>query len=692
MLKMDQIELGVCYYPEHWPKTMWREDLMRMKTHGITTIRAAEFSWTLMEPEEGKYDFSFWDSFLTLAQEMKMKVILCTPTAAPPAWLTEKYPECLNADGDGHLVYHGMRRHVNLNSQVYRFLCCRLTEKMAQHFNQYSCVIGWQLDNEINCDTHEYYSDADHRAFREYLKNRFVSLEDLNEKMGTVFWNQTYTDWEQIHLSRRTNAGLNHGNPHLMLEQKRFISQTVIDFIHLQADIVKKYCGDRFITTSGIFADIDYNRLKDTCLDFIGYDSYPNFAWLKKPSDPGAMMDRDWSFNLAKVRAVSSPFINLEQQSGGLAWIFRNQQPDPKPGQMRLWAWQSIAHGADLVSFFRWRTCSVGTEIYCKGLLDWSNQDSCRIRELDRLNVEIGRLNRAVKTAGETNRASIAVITDYDNVWDGEYDICHGPLRERSTDAWFRALERNHIGFDFVDLRDETPIEKLSAYHGLIYPHAAVMTKRRAELLEKFVYAGGRLIVGGRTGYKDEFGRCLMTPAPGYLSKLLGGHVTDFLTGGPCDGEGRIKWRDRIYPAPMPHDLLKPDGGCHIEGYYQEAVHEGYPALLSNALGEGKTWYVGSGFSEELAQDMLSCLDAVPLGQELLEAPYEVELVRRGRILFALNYSAKAMELTFLKPAADILSGEKLNGKKMLEPYGVIAFDTEDVGAGPQEGLRKAEV
>ena len=154
-IEMEKLTLGVCYYPEHWDRALWKDDLQRMKQYGIEVIRLAEFSWALMEPEEGKYDFSFWDEFLALAAEENMKVVFCTPTATPPAWLSEKYPETLNADGDGNLMYHGMRGQHNLTSPKYLEFCEKITRHMAEHFNKYDCIIGWQLDNEVNCEANE---------------------------------------------------------------------------------------------------------------------------------------------------------------------------------------------------------------------------------------------------------------------------------------------------------------------------------------------------------------------------------------------------------------------------------------------------------------------------------------------------------------------------------------------------------
>ena len=365
LLDGTKIELGVCYYPEHWDKSLWRDDLRRMRENGIGVIRVAEFSWNLFEPEEGRFDDSFWDAFLDLAAECGMRVIFCTPTATPPAWMTEKYPEVLNCDIYGHPVRHGMRKHHNMTSPTYLGFVRRVTEHIAQHYSAHPAVIGWQIDNEVNCETASYHAESDHAAFRAYLREKYGTLENLNRAMGTVFWNQTYTSWDEIHLSRYTLA--NSSNPHMMLEERRFISAAAIRYIGLQAEILKKYRRpEQFITTNGIFGVLDNHRLTREHLDFMTYDSYPNFAFGLDTSKlaPESLRDRETSYNLIRTRSISPRFGIMEQQSGPGGWNTRMIQPAPKPGQLRLWTFQSVAHGADFVSYFRWRTCAFGTEMY----------------------------------------------------------------------------------------------------------------------------------------------------------------------------------------------------------------------------------------------------------------------------------------------------------------------------------------
>ena len=304
--------VGVCYYPEHWPKTIWRDDLMRMKAAGISTVRVAEFAWAIFEPQEGEFSFEFF-SFLDLCKEIGLSVIFGTPTAAPPAWLTEKYPEALNALKDGTLLRHGARRQYNYNSRVYWSLSARIVEQLAQHYGQHPAIIGWQLDNEFNCETDEFYSDADHQAFRMFVKEKYGTLDALNEAWGTVFWSETYTDWSQVYCPRPV---LNDGsNPHLLLDYSRFISESCIRFAGMQADIIRRYKKpEDFITTNGLFTNLDNHRMQNEILDVYTYDS---MNWTKVPQISKTACGHEISLKHARSVRISASWSSRAEEAAG---------------------------------------------------------------------------------------------------------------------------------------------------------------------------------------------------------------------------------------------------------------------------------------------------------------------------------------------------------------------------------------
>ena len=677
ILKGDRLILGACYYPEHWPESMWREDLRRMLDTGIEVIRIAEFAWNKIEPREGVFDYSFFDRFLDMAEEEGMKVIFCTPTATPPAWLTEKYPEALNADIDGTLFYHGARRHYNYNSPIYRELSARITEKSASHYAPRPCVIGWQIDNEVNCETDFFYSESDHNAFRVFLQEKYGTLDELNRAWGTAFWNQTYTDWQEVHAPRKTYT--NSTNPHEVLDYYRFISHSARSFVKLQSDMIAKYkkAGD-FITTNGLFGHLDNHRMTAESLDFMTYDSYPNFAYSQElyAGDSDVMKDRKWSRNLSEVRSISPVFGIMEQQSGANGWNSRMEAPSPRPGQITLWTMQSIAHGADYVSYFRWRTCTMGTEIYWHGILDYSSRENRRLREVRDIHRKLQALGGL---AGSRYQARVGMIRDYDNIWDAQLDIWHGRLERQSQKAFFEAAQLTHTPFDYVYLREDTTPEELAGYTVLFYPHAAILTEKQAKLLERYVENGGILVAGCRNGYKNIDGQCVRDELPGLLSGLTGTAVAEYTPIAPDTGAVFINWDGDRLPASEYVEELEAAPGARTAGVYGQDYYQGSGALIENRFGKGTAYYYGSAYTVDAVKTFLKKLGVASPWAGVVQAPQECELAVRekdGRqYLFLLNYSPKAVGAQLLRPGKNLYTGETVSGSLELGPYGTAVIE-----------------
>lgn len=672
ILNGEGIVLGTCYYPEHWKKELWAEDLSRMLAVGIEVIRIGEFAWNKFEPQEGQFTFDFFDEFLDLAQEKGMKVIFCTPTATPPAWMSAKYPEILNADRDGHLYRHGNRQHYTYNSAKFQEFTRRLTEELGAHYGSHPAIIGWQLDNEFNCSLNEFYAESDTIAFQEFCRKKYRTLDALNEAWGTVFWNQTYTAWEEVDVPRKVPA--DSVNPHRVLDYYRFVSDSACRYAKLQADILRKYLkpGD-FITTNGIFGNLDNHRLTKESLDFMMYDSYPNFAYcLDDYRAEDFLKDRKWSRNLAQVRAISPVFGIMEQQSGANGWVNRMEAPTPRPGQMTLWTLQSIAHGADFVSYFRWRTCTFGTEIYWHGILDYSGRDNRRLLEVADIGDKVKRLDRL---AGAVSGAKVGILQDYDNIWDAQVDSWHARVDRKSGASLFMALQQNHVPFDFVSL----PEADLSGYEVLFYPHAAILTKEGTKKLEDWVAAGGKLVMGCRTGYKDAHGKCVMDYLPGLAAKLVGTDIPEYSFVAPDEGKVMVSWDGERAEAAVFCDQLEAVGEhAKVLARYEGGCFAGAPALVRNAHGAGEAYYFGAAFGVDTAELFLRRLGAAEPYGELLLLPKEVELAVRKKdgtaYLFVLNYQQRAVEIEVKRPMQELLSGQTLNGKLKMKPYEVMVF------------------
>lgn len=668
----DKLNLGTCYYPEHWDRKLWKEDLQRMLDCGIETIRIAEFAWSKIEPQEGIFNYEFFDDFLEVVSETPMKVIFGTPTATPPVWLTEKYPEVLNCRMDGVKYRHGMRRHYNYNSPVYQRLCSVIVEKSAAHYAGHPSVIGWQIDNELNCETDEFYSESDTLAFREFLKEKYETLEKLNKAWGAVFWNQEYTDWEQIYVPRPTIH--NSTNPHRTLDYIRFVSESAVKFCKMQSDILRKYIkpGD-FITTNGMFGHLDNHKMTSEALDVYTYDSYPNFAYClcEDPKHSNSLNDRRWSNKLSEVRSICPHFGIMEQQSGANGWNTRMEAPAPKPGQMMLWTMQSIAHGADYISFFRWRTCTMGTEMYWHGILDYDNRDNRKLEEVKHIKKRV----EAIKTlAGAKFCASFGVIRDYDNIWDAEVDKWHQRLAWESEEEIFIGAQLSHTPFDYVYLLENTEAEELLQYPVLFYPHGLLLSEKKAELLEEYVKRGGVLILGARTGQKDKEGKCIMNPMPGLLAKITGSTVKEFTFVGPADEEVFVNWSGKQMQSGVFNDVLEAVGAqAKVIGTYSSNYYKGNPALIENHYGKGKVLHFGGTFTRENVKEFLRYTEVRNPYADVLEVSKECEICVKEQegayYVFVLNYAAEKQNIVLKRTMTDMDNRECVHGDVVLKPY-----------------------
>ncbi len=676
ILNGDRIIMGTDYYPEHWDKSMWEGDLERMLETGIEVIRIAEFSWNKFEPREGEYTWEFFDEFLDLCKKKGMHVIFCTPTATPPAWMTDKYPEVLNARQDGVLYRHGARRHYNYNSVIYQRFTRNLVERMGEHYAKHPAIIGWQLDNEINCEMNEFYSESDTLAFREFLKKKYGKIENLNTAWGTAFWNQTYTSWGEVYVPRTTLS--NNTNPHEVLDYKRFVSDSACRWAKLQSDILRKYLkpGD-FITTNGLFGDLDNHRMTEESLDFMTYDSYPNMAYGLNSHfiEQNELKDRMWCMNLDEVRSLKGIYGIMEQQSGANGWNTGMEAPTPRPGQITLWTMQSIAHGADYISYFRWRTSTMGTEIYWHGILDYSSRENRRIREIREIHKKFEAIS---ELAGSEYEAKVGVVETYDNKFDAELDVWHGGVENASRMGIYTASQMTHTPVDFVYLRDNTTAESLKKYQVLFYPHAIILDEKQVAVLKEYVEQGGILVFGCRTGLKNENGRCVQEELPGLARKLTGAEVAEFTLVAEEEAPVYADWDGVKVEAAVFNDELEPKEGTKVLASYADSYYKGVPALVEHAVGEGKVLSFGGAFTRETAEIFFDKLGVKAPYQNLVELPEECELAVRAKgeekYLFVLNYSREEQVVEVKKPMKNLYTGEEISGSVKLAGYETLVL------------------
>ena len=676
----DSFLYGVVYYPEQWPEARWDSDLSGIVQTGMNVVRMGEGAWSVWEPEEGRYDFALFDRALELCQKHGLKAIMGTPTYTPPAWLTERYPEVLRASLDGTLLRHGSRRHYNYTSPVYREKSRAITEVLASHYRDHPVVIGWQIDNELNCHLDVSFAESDHEAFRAWCQERYVTLDALNSAWGTAFWSQTYSAWEQVWLPRPT---VTYQNPSLLLDFYRFTSDMTILFGAMQYEILKRIAPHQFVTHNAFqdMTNVDLQEFVRKAVDFVSYDSYPEFR-VCDLTLPRLFRDRFESRLLSRMRGVSSKFMVLEQQSGPSGQIggILNGNPDylhptPRPGQMRLWCWNSIANGADGIVFFRWRSLPYGAEAHWNGLLYHDERNTWRLEEAQRLGQEIRRLSATL--TGTHCASPAAILYDFDNESHARIERVTGQQREAGERAVYQALAERHISADVRALSSLGNEGDLSAYQIVFFPHAHVLKASDIKPLLQYVEEGGTLVFGCWSGYRDRNHWCYDASGRKFYEDFVGVRVADFTVIPPGEASDmRFQLSDAVIEAPIFNEILAPEtDDVSVLASYASNYYAGQPAVTLRRKGQGRVVHFGSFFTPQNATILLEALAIRDPLKEWADIPAEVQATVRTneteRFCFLLNFTNEPKTVTFKKPAFDLLEERELANRAEMPPYGV---------------------
>ncbi|SUZ32769.1 Beta-galactosidase [Roseibaca ekhonensis] len=443
--------LGVCYYPEHWPEAQWHDDAARMVASGLTWVRIGEFAWSRLEPDPGKLEFDWLDRAIDVLGDAGLQVVLGTPTATPPRWMLDRHPDMLAVDADGRPRKFGSRRHYCFSHRGYLAECKRIVALLAERYGRNPHVAAWQTDNEYGChDTILSYSDAARMAFRDWLAQRYQSLDALNRAWGNVFWSMEYAGFDEIDLP---NLTVTEPNPAHVMDFRRFASDQVVAFNRAQVDILRRHTSAPIAHNyMGRETGFDHYAVAAD-LDIASWDSYPiGFLSdrLEASDDHKAAFlrqgDPDFqAFHHDLYRAVGrGRWWVMEQQPGPVNWAPYN--PAPLPGMVRLWTWEAFAHGAETVCYFRWRQAPFGQEQMHAGLLRPDSAPAPGLAEAEAVARELADSPQA-----QAAPADVALVFDYASAWawdtqpqGADFDYV------RLCFAWYRALRRLGLNIDII--------------------------------------------------------------------------------------------------------------------------------------------------------------------------------------------------------------------------------------------------
>jgi beta-galactosidase len=644
------MRLGVCYYPEHWPEDWWADDAQRMAEMGLSRVRIGEFAWSRIEPEPGRFDWGWLDRAIATLAQHGLGIILGTPTATPPKWLVDQMPDMLGVDQNGQPRAFGSRRHYCFSHPGYRAESARITRALAERYGSHPAVVAWQTDNEYGChDTVVSYSAAATKAFRIWLAEKYRDVSALNKAWGNVFWSMEYRGFADIDPP---NLTVTEPNPAHALDYRRFASDQVVAFNRIQSDILRAASPGRDIIHNfmGFFGEFDHHALSSD-LDVASWDSYPlgflDQFWFS-PGDKvryarqGHPDIAAFHHDLYRGCARHGRWSVMEQQPGPVNWAAYN--PSPLPGMVRLWTIEAMAHGAEMVSYFRWRQVPFAQEQMHAGLLRPDRSDDLGAHEARHAAADIATIG-----ALAAPEKSVALLFSYEALWLFETQPQGESFRYfELAFAMYGALRRLGLDVDIVH-----PDAPLDGYAMVVAPSLPILSDRLVARLAAF---GGPVLLGPRSGSKTSNFSIPDSLAPGALQSVMPlkvVRVESFRGGFTLEGDGFAvsRWFEHVETTLVP----------------EIALHEGRGVCFQN----GPFRYLAAWPDDAVLVRLFSAMaNEAGLGTTQLAA--DLRLRRAGELIFAFNYGPEPFNLADIVPGADAF--EFVIGEPILPAAGVAVW------------------
>ncbi|MCC7319997.1 MAG: beta-galactosidase [Rubellimicrobium sp.] len=616
--------LGVCYYPEQWPEGVWPADAARMVALGLTRVRIGEFAWSAIEPEPGRFDWGWLDRAIAVLGGAGLQVIMSTPTAAPPRWLVDRYPDILPVGADGHVRKFGARRHYCFSSTRYRQEAARIATEVARRYGRNDHVVAWQIDNEYgDHDTIHSYSPAAQAAFRDWLAARYGTIGALNAAWGTSFWSMRYNGFDQIELP---NQLVEEPSPTHLMDYLRFSSDQVVAFNRAQTEILRAHSPGRDITHNGMNQNTDYDhRALAADLDVMSWDAYPlgNLIHGRLPEADKARLLRTGDpdqpgFNNDLYRGVGRGRMwIMEQQPGPVNWAAQNQAP--ADGMVRLWTWAAYAHGCEMVAYFRWRQAPFAQEQYHTGMLlpdgtpDQAHDEVARVAAERALLPPLPPRGRAqvALVLDYPSRFALAVLPQAANFRPGHHAL-----------DWYAALRRLGVDLDIIG-----PGDDLAGYRLIVAPDLVIMPE---DFVTRLAASGAKALFGPRSGSKTGDMHIPANLPPGPLQRLIDVKVlrSESL---PDWHEERVLLGNRTLTARRWRETVTT--GADVLATFAGDYRAGAPALVGN----DRVRYLATlPAPEGLRAIMAGTLDWA--GVAALPDLGDLRITRRGGLCFAFNF------------------------------------------------------
>lgn len=645
-MRIKKVLYGGDYNPEQWPEEIWAEDMRLFRLAEIDIVTLNVFSWAALQPDENTYCFDRLDRIMELVRKNGLKVCMATSTAAHPAWMAKRHPDVLRTEFNGMRRKFGSRHNSCPNSPSYRYYAPMLARKLAERYQGYDNIVAWHVCNEYGGGC---YCENCEAAFRVWLREKYHTLDELNRSWDTAFWGHTFYDWDEIVAPNLLSEHFEEDRTNfqgISLDYKRFQSDSMMKNYEDEAAAIHSVIPGAKITTNlmGLYKHLDYQKWAKV-MDFISWDNYP------ANEDPYAKM----AMNHDLMRGIKGgkPFVLMEQTPSVTNWLSYNALK--RPGVMRLWSYQAMAHGADAVMFFQLRRSIGACEKYHGAVIDHAGHEHTRVfREVQELGRELGRLGEA--TLGARGNAQVAILFAWDNWWATEYSA--GPSRDLGYPdeifLYYRALTEQNYSVDLIGMEDE-----LGKYRMVIAPLLYMLKENFDERIREYVAGGGVFLTTYFSGFVDEHDLVVTGGYPGKLKELLGIWVeeSDALPAGKANS---FVYEGASYPAELICDIIHLRGAKAL-AEYEEDFYAGMPVVTENSYGKGKAYYVGTRSSLEFFKLFLKHLLKMAGVNEILQTLSGVEVTERIKgeksYWFVMNHSEESKRVFLPEKRRDLITG-----------------------------------
>ncbi len=661
----DHIIHGGDYNPDQWIDTpeIWDEDMRLMNLAHVNSATVGIFSWAMLEPEEGVYNFEWLDKLLDKLHANGKDVILATPSGARPVWLAQKYPEVLRVEESGIRNEYGVRHNHCLTSPVYREKVRNINRLLAERYKDHPAVKMWHISNEYCGECH---CDLCQEAFREWLKKEYHnSLDELNFKWWNGFWSHQITDWSQINSPKF--RGENHVSA-MKLAWRRFVTDSHISFFENEIAPLREITPDIPITTNfmKMYDGIDYQKFAKH-LDLVSWDNYP--AW-DKGNNLNESVDTAFVHDAFRTMGGGKPFFMMESTPSLVNWHDVNKLP--RPHRQELSSIQAIAHGADSVQYFQWRKSRGGHEKFHGAVVDHCGHENTRVfKEVSHLGEVLEKLGGVV---GEKCDSKIAVICDWENGWAVKHFCGYNNLERdyyHECTKWYAPFWKKGVSVDIISMEDD-----FTKHDIVIAPFLYMLKDGTLERIESYVKNGGGFVATYLSGIVDRDDLCYLGGFPGGKLKDVFGIWVEETDSLPVGMKNTVSFSDKTYDAINFCDILHAQG-AKILGEYKSDFYSDSPAVTENTYGNGKAYYVAfanpGDFAEDFCNKLIDVYNITPDSD--IKAENGISIRKRGNLIFVMNFSDTERKVTLDKEYRNVVDNTSVKAEITLPVCGYLILE-----------------